>query len=145
MSNHRIHLKGPWQCEWLSPTDVPAASIQRVKMPIDWRSVFGEQAGRVVLRRKFHKPTNLDADETVFVVFDGISGRGDVRLDDQILGPVEETVTTLSFEITALLQPTNELLVELDFDPHRNPDTDGGLWGPVAIEIRSTEESQPDT
>lgn len=139
MPNHRIHLKGPWQCEWLSPADVPAASVQRVKMPSDWRSVFGEQAGRVLLRRKFHKPTNLDAEEIVSLVFDGIGGRGEVRLDDQLLGTVDETVTTLAFEITALLQPTNELLVELDFDPRQDPETAGGLWGPVAIEIRSTE------
>jgi hypothetical protein len=145
MPTHRMHLKGPWQCEWLSPADVSVASIERVKMPIDWRSVFGEQAGRARLRRKFHKPTNLDADERVFIVFDGIGGRGEVRLGDQVLGQVDETVSTASFEITAALQPANELLVDLEFDPSRHLEMAGGLWGPVAIEIRTAEESQPES
>jgi hypothetical protein len=152
MQRHRIHLKGPWECEWLEPIDrsndhlrspdrhrpgTAATPVSlRVKMPVDWRKVFGCVAGRIRFRRRFGRPTNLGPDERLFVVFDGIGGMGNVWLGRRKLGQVDSHQTTARFELTGLLETRNELVVELRFDPEQSPGQPGGLWGPVAIEIQ---------
>ncbi|MGH7129010.1 MAG: NRDE family protein, partial [Planctomycetaceae bacterium] len=82
-SIHRIHLRGPWDYEWLSTSAdsrIAVAPAGRMKMPASWRDRFGEAAGTVRFRRRFHRPTNLEPRERVFLVFDGIGGRGSVSL-----------------------------------------------------------------
>ena len=113
-------------------TNAPAG---RVKMPADWESLFGRQAGRVVFRRRFHRPTNLDPNERVLLVFEGVGGIARVELNGQALGTATDRETRTAFEITELLQPGNEISVDIEFDPVTSPSRRGGLWGPVAIEI----------
>jgi len=144
-----MHLKGPWQFEWIDqstpsgPSHVegensPLLRQGRAKMPADWRSLFGEASGCVRFRRRFHCPTNLEPREQVFIVFDGVGGAARVALNENLLGTSTHDGTTAEFDITDLLEPANELVVDLEFDTSRAEATDGGLWGPVAIEIRST-------
>jgi hypothetical protein len=155
MSVHRIQLKGPWEFEWLaaderSPSAGPARSSgpedelgarhlageHRVHMPATWQSLFGDAAGRARFRRRFNRPTNLDADERVFLVFDGISGAAEISLNGHGLGAVTGAAFSAEFEATPLLEPANVLLVELVFNPADHPEQPGGLWAPVALEIR---------
>lgn len=156
MPVHRMHLKGPWEYEVLSqssaleatggsaaaPTapashsDVPATGT--VRMPSTWEQSFGAFRGSVRFQRRFHAPTNLDENERVFVVFDGIGGAAHVVMNDHLLGEIPNPQSTAEFEVTALLQKNNRLQIEIRYEgtgcensPH------GGLWGPVALEIRS--------
>ncbi len=110
-------------------------------MPATWREMFGEQSGRATFRRHFQKPTNLDPHESVSIACDGVGGTGRVALNGRELGPVALTDHTFRFEITPLLQPRNELVVELAFDPDLNSKDAGGLWGFVAIEILAEQRS----
>ena len=139
MPVHRIHLKGPWEYEWLGPfwEDLPFEKRGRLRMPVSWESAFGRTVGMVRFSRRFHQPTNLDPHERVLLVFDGIGGQGTVRLNDNALGAVEASAGRLEFDVTENLRPSCELTVELEFDPAGQGKTPGGLWGPVAIEIRS--------
>lgn len=143
-----MNLKGPWDYEWLSghtprsepstgtpPGSAPAAG-GRIKLPAEWRSVFGSSAGTVRFRRRFGRPTNLDPDERVDLVFDGVGGAVRVLLNGQPLGLIRDTDAAARFDVTTLLQPRNEVTVDVAFDPSRHPDKPGGLWAAVALEIR---------
>jgi hypothetical protein len=146
MATHRMHLKGPWKFEWLtehSESSVPKTG--RVKMPVDWVTAFGMTTGSVRFRRRFHKPTNLDPDETVWIVLDGVGGAGPVSVNGTILGVVHSAEEPQKFDMTPLLQQASELIIELEFHPSAENSNLGGLFAPVAIEIvgPSTVEHNP--
>lgn len=134
---HRINLKGPWEYEWLTSTAVEFPLAGRVKMPGDWRAAFGDAAGRVRFRRPFHRPTNLDDDERVWIAFDGVGGIGTVAINGHALGPLTTSDSPQRFDVTAHLEPNSALVVELEFDPSQNATQPGGLFASVGIEIES--------
>ena len=141
MASHRINLRGPWDFLWLRSTDislVPISETGTVNMPKDWQSVFGLISGTSRFRRKFHRPTNLDPHEQVMIVFTEIRGAGTIRLNDQPVGSFTASERSVEFEITAFLKPFNELEVEIEFAAKQEPAEAGGLFGVVALEIRST-------
>ena len=86
---------------------------------------------------KFNQPTNLEAHEQVWVVFQDVRGIAWVDLNGQRLGGIAIGDDTAEFEITPHLALHNELVVEFTFWVGTPPDQPGGLWGPVALEIRS--------
>ena len=139
---YRMHLKGPWEFQWLSRVgeclDARRPGVlldgDRIKMPASWQDAFGAATGRVVFSRRFQKPTNLDDEEQVHVAFDGIGGAALIRLNDQPIGELTDVSETKSFDVTAHLKPTNVLSVEVSFEGRDQP---GGLWGAVAIEIHN--------
>ena len=148
MSPHRIHLKGPWHYEWVSPRLSVSNVVDRVEvgefpgegkvaMPASWQSIFGDVSGTVRFLRRFGRPTNLESDERVFIVFDGVGGSADIAVNDRKLGKFADPDRGIGFEVTNLLQESNQLVVELEFDVERAGGKPGGLWAPVAIEIRS--------
>jgi len=106
MYPHRIRLRGPWRCE---PSGFP---------------------GRVRFRRAFGYPGRIDAYERVWLTFAGIIGATEARLNNHLLGHL---ATASEFEVTPLLRPRNELVVEIDGDAEC-----GGLPGEVALEVRCT-------
>lgn len=144
---HRIHLRGPWDYEWLDGPHSPASSIssvvkpdlllpdQRIRMPADWFAAFGAVIGRVRFRRRFHAPTGLGPEDRVCLICDGLTGTGTVTMNSEQLGPAQQNEP---IEITARLQRFNELLIDLAVTA---PDAQGrsGLWGPVALEIHAVE------
>lgn len=145
---HRMHLKGPWDYEWVEgPTgsassaededmtmDSPLLTNFRVRMPSSIQEAFGNMSGRVVFRRRFQKPTNLDSNERVHIAFDGIGGRADISVNGTTLGSLSNNSETVSFDMTEVLEHSNELAVDLTivWDEDVEP---GGLFQPVAVEI----------
>jgi len=111
MHPHRIRLRGPWDCEPLpSGEDVP----QRRRF-----------------RRRFGYPGRIDNYERVWLTFAGVVGCASVWLNGQLLGRDEHS-SDFEYEVTALLKPRNEVIVET----HAPADT--GLPGEVAMEVRRT-------
>lgn len=144
---HRMHLKGPWQYEWIdgphdperpdqsqSVHDSPLLTGSRVKMPTSWQSAFGQKSGCIRFSRRFQRPTNLDDNERVHIAFDGIGGYAVIAINNEEIGRLSDSDETNSFDITEKLKPSNELTVELTFSPDEQRAT-GGLYLPVAIEI----------
>jgi hypothetical protein len=86
-------------------------------------------AGRVRFRRRFGCPTNLDADERVWLTLDAVADRAELTLNGTPLGGGGGP---LAFEVTALLRPRNELVIEVEGGEA------GGLCGEVALEVRRT-------
>ncbi len=150
--HHRMHLKGPWFYEWLdgphacgdgdedAAIDSPLLNDSRVRMPSSMNDSFGKVSGRIVFRRRFQRPTNLDDNERVHIAFDGIGGRADVAVNGHPLGSLKNNTETVSFDMTDLLEPSNELTVDLiiSWGEDQKP---GGLYEPVAIEIHIAPET----
>jgi beta-galactosidase/beta-glucuronidase len=139
MSIHRIHLKGPWDYEWVGDPLSDAAESGRVTMPADWASLFGPAGGRARFRRRFHSPTNLEPEDRVWLVFDGVGGHGTVVLNDEIIGRLRSSDEPQRLDVATRLRPFNAVLVELEFDPAVAANA-GGLYAPIAIEIESDHE-----
>ena len=120
---HRIRIRGPW-------TFVAAdGESGTVKLPAVWE----HRTTDVRFSRKFNWLAELDESETVFLVFAGYGGKGEVSLHDNKLGDL--TGEPVSFAITNLLQPSNPMEVSLSFTDLAE-DTPAGLWGDVFIEVR---------
>ena len=139
---YRMNLKGPWQYAWLTgptPAEALIASPQlltdsRVRMPAEWQSSFGVVAGKLRLSRRFHRPTNLTDLDRVHIGFAGVGGSATISLNDQPIGGVRNNEQPVSFDVTALLELSNVLTVDLTYDPQQDGPR-GGLWAPVSIEI----------
>ncbi len=133
MYPHRIRLRGPWDCEPLvGPPDRPLPPPRRMTLPCRWaESGLVDFAGRVLFRRRFGYPGRIDDYERVWLTFAGVEGEARAHLNGHFLGR-EDRPDGFEYEVTALLQPRNELAVEVT-----GPAT-GGLWGEVALEVRRT-------
>ena len=89
-------------------------------------------AGRVRFRRRFGYPGQIDDWERVWLTFEGASDRATIRLNGADLG-AHVGDGPFEFEVTRLLQPRNELVVDVEGTAER-----GGLWGETALEVRCT-------
>jgi len=153
---HVIRLRGPWEYEPLERfvrlVDGPYCSeteglppAGKVQLPCDWSATLGHDfRGRVRFTRHFNCPTNLDAEERVWLAFDGVDYQAQVLLNDHKLGWVQGYERPRRVEITTKLQPHNLLLVEVSLpasvfrDPDARPGragAAGGLIGEVRLEI----------
>lgn len=142
---HRIRLRGPWESEPVarlvrkedgglarSTDDLPPP--QRMTMPCHWRDAGLEDfAGIVRLRRRFGYPGRIDEYERVWLTFAQISGNATITLNSRQLGQISDGDTPCEFSVTKLLQPRNELVVDVE-----SLTDAGGLPGEVALEIRRT-------
>jgi hypothetical protein len=88
-------------------------------------------SGRVRFRRRFGYPGQIDAHERVWLTFGGVADQADLWLNRQPLGHMEGTTAEWEFDVTELLQPRNELVVEVT-----GQGDSGGLVGGVALEVR---------
>lgn len=138
MNTHTIRLLGPWQVEWLEPADAAGvyATPQNIDIPQDWSSLFGDRAGTARFRRWFNCPTGLGGEYIVSVVFNGVGGRGEVRINEAKLGMIGVGFDSIEFDISSHLRRRNELVVELTFDPKCSVPP-GGLYDIVALRIDS--------
>jgi len=137
MPTHRIQLRGPWEYRWLGtlPDELPFPAAGGVKMPADWQSLFGDRAGRARFSRRFNRPTNLEPHERVLIVLEHPVGRARLQLNDHELDTVSHATESARFDVTGILKPMNELVIDIELNPtrHANP---GELWRAVAIEIQ---------
>jgi hypothetical protein len=131
---HRIRLRGPWEGEPLARHGGGALpSPFRMTMPGRWAAAgLADFGGRVRFRRHFGYPGRIDAHERVWLTCAGADDRLEVWLNGTPLG-AHPGSAPLEWEVTALLRPRNELVVEVE-----GPAGRGGLWGEVALEVRCT-------
>lgn len=144
---HVMRLAGPWDYEVLragaSSLPSPAGSAHQ---PADWVTMLGEGfRGRVRCERRFHRPTNLDPRERVWIVIEGKGAAGRVLLNNEALGELHGWQQPAEFDLTSRLLPYNSLTIEVDCSVETvagsRPRLDrerltGGLLGDVRLEIR---------
>lgn len=139
---HQISLRGPWQYEWLSPPPDHQPPSGRCTLPLDWETEWGRVVGIVACHRWFHRPTNLETHETVWVIAEGVRGGRRVCLNGQLLEDLAADQSVVALEVTNRLQRRNQLSIELSVDPVSL--APAGLAGPVRLEIRTGDEANPD-
>lgn len=116
----------------------------RTRVPVTWTALLGTFRGRVEFRRRFHRPRQLDSAERVWLVFERTGCVARVSLNRTELlrqcGPA-----CFEFDLTPVLDSSNELLVEIDCPRAAESDesADGesadptiALSGTVALEVR---------
>jgi glycosyl hydrolase family 2 len=137
MYPHRIRLRGPWECTPLARTAGQASPLPapcRVTMPCRWRDAgLGDFSGCVRFVRRFGAPRQIEVHERVWLTFAGADAAATVWLNGALLGRHEGACDPFEFDITSLLQPRNELRVDVEGSAET-----GGMWGEVAVEIRCT-------
>jgi hypothetical protein len=155
---HVIRLGGPWEYEALARTRIAADGnriasrenlppVGRAHLPADWGAMLGSDfRGLVRYTRRFGLPTNLEPNDQVSLVIDGVDFLGSVRLNGTALGAVQGYNQPTAFEVRKLLAPRNVLLVEVELPAYELPSTGparpgreslpGGLIGEVRLEIR---------
>ena len=158
MYPHRIRLRGPWGFEPLSATRVGADGVRscagdcpppgKLKIPTSWAGTPLEGLhGSVRFRRTFRKPGTLDPDEHLRLVFGGVDYFAHVRLNGVSLGDHGGYFEPFGFDITPLVRPHNQLIVDVDrpreIDEGRtrlfqgNGDgAGGGIHDDVTLEVR---------
>src|SRR5436189_202502 len=127
MYPHRIRLRGPWEAE---PLD-PPCQARRMTLPARFCDGGLEMCHVVRFRRRFGRPRQIDAEERVWVIGEGLTGQADFHVNGQHLGTHAGAAGPFTFPITNLLRERNELTIDVAADG-----PDGGLWGDVALEIR---------
>ena len=134
---HIIRLRGRWEFRValrLGPDDTRELALPagRVEMPCDWSASLGADfCGRVVYRRPFNWTAALEPGQSVTLALDGVRQSAQVRLNGKSLGSIGPDPAWL--DVTSLLQPHNELLVDVEcVDTESGP---GGLTGEVRLEI----------
>ncbi len=155
---HAIRLRGPWDYEPLAFVVVGADGERResserlppagrVQLPADWGQTLGADfRGRVRYTRRFGLPTNLEPQEQVWLVMDGVDSFGAVALNDVPLGNVAGYGRPVEFHIGPLLQARNLLTIEVELPDYEagaaapprpgRENLPGGLIGEVRLEIR---------
>jgi len=163
MYPHRIHLRGPWDCEPLTRSTIHAdGRIEvidgalppacRLNMPCRWATGgLGLFSGQVRFRRRFQWPSAIDYYERLWLAFHGVDYFASVHLNGIELGQHAGAFDPFEFDITGIVQPRNELTVEVELPAtHPDaasqqrlvrggqacPDRNGGLWGNVQVEVR---------
>ncbi|RMG36371.1 MAG: hypothetical protein D6725_10680 [Planctomycetota bacterium] len=112
----------------------------RVRLPGDWRALFGNTAGRVRLWRRFGRPTHLQPGQSVQVVVPPAVGLLRVRVNERLergtdtRGAVSGFAAPVRLEVSHLLRTNNLLELWLELDPDRT-DAAGGLPAPIVLEI----------
>ncbi|MDX1948076.1 MAG: hypothetical protein SFU86_21940 [Pirellulaceae bacterium] len=107
---HTIRLRGPWHCQPLERAgEGPLPAAGTLAMPGDWSELLGADfRGRARLTRLFNRPTGLDELHRVWLVLDDAGHVSTLHLNGQELSrglPRQD--------ITALLNPRNELIIEI--------------------------------
>jgi hypothetical protein len=134
MYPHRIRLRGPWEFEPLSTADEPAKLPQRGRVVLPAQIDDGPLAGlhgKVRFLRPFGAPSRLDDSERLWLTIHGLGLRADIGLNDSPLGTIEPTSEPVELEIGRILQPRNELAVDIDIRDCRT-----WPWQEIALEIR---------
>ncbi|MGD9854935.1 MAG: hypothetical protein AB7U20_08280 [Planctomycetaceae bacterium] len=145
---HWIRLRGPWEVAWMTPPLDDAARSEvasgKIRLPAEWRDLFGHRVGTARFSRRFQRPTNLDDEERVIVTLCEVRCAATAKLNglpliplaipigDPASAPSEEA---LSFDITGQMLATNQLELELTVTTTELTTGACGLWKPVFLEI----------
>ncbi len=108
------------------------AGRHRIRLRAPWAA--REEPQGTVLRRRFHRPTGLDAGTRVFLVLEAVSATLRLELNGAPLGE-SEGETGAEFELTGRLASFNELAVIVLGEAPHEPAKD--LPFQAALEVRS--------
>lgn len=107
-AEHIIRLRGPWT--FLIESGQPTENVRQPftkPLPESWR----QEPGAIVAKRKFNSPSGLSPVEVVCLVIHRRGTLDHVLLNDEPLPIEDPAANPLSWNITRLLVPFNELRI----------------------------------
>jgi hypothetical protein len=135
ISEHRIRLRGGWECHPASGDDEPT---RRVTLPFVWPA----DASRTVrLVRPFNRPPIDPARESLVLELDQVEGLAALLLNDRELARPPRGTSRVVISLDGPLPARNELVLEVEPPAVGNP---GSTWGMVALVIRPAGANGPD-
>jgi hypothetical protein len=145
-----IRLQGPWQFAWIphpegsqNPGGSSSLLSGTIRLPASSEELIRCRSGTLRLARNFQQPTNLDPEERVLLLLPPGCRPSRARLNEQPMTLSHQIGTRVASDLTALLRPSNELVLEFDVttdDPPPvtdlsrpillgiMPDYDGSWW-----------------
>ncbi|MGD8244831.1 MAG: glycoside hydrolase family 2 TIM barrel-domain containing protein [Anaerolineae bacterium] len=165
-ARERLSLDGTWSflfdpagspADRNTPPDVTKSGWRSVVVPAPWQAQFEdlrERGGVAWYWRTFETPPAWTGEESILLHFGATDYHARVWLNGVFLGDHEGGYLPFEFEVGSMLQPTNDLIVEvidpsddpqryLDFPlveiPHGKQSWYGqssGIWQPVWLERR---------
>jgi hypothetical protein len=140
---HVIRLRAAWEVEpiarWhagrMQAVDA-APQNRRIHVPHDWRKLLGPDfVGIARYSRHFNMPDRLANHERLWLCCREAYESGQISLNGNCLGSVDGRGAGAEFDITALLEPRNRLVIDVQSRDSSRP---CGLTGEVWLEVRST-------
>lgn len=111
MYPHSIRLRGPWEFQTLD--DEPRTGS--MTLGTFWHhGPLPDYWGQVALRRRFNWIAKIADDEIVWLCVDRCIGRATFQLNGRQLGAGSSIWGECRFDVTELLRPSNELVIQLD-------------------------------
>ncbi|QDV66540.1 hypothetical protein Poly24_02270 [Rosistilla carotiformis] len=132
---HTIRLRGPWK---LTPLEAPNAQPLPGQIGQSWDRFIEGYAGPVLYVRHFNRPTGLSTEDRVELAITDCVGTAHVSLNETPLANFAAEQTPFRIDITAHLQLSNQLAIEII--PPALP-CPAGITGDVQLEIHSGEGS----
>lgn len=131
MPEHRIRLRGGWDCLARVGDDPEGAEVvSRVDLPVAWPA----DAPRLVrLARQFGRPPVDAARERVDLELRHVPGLKAATLNGRPVAPGVVAGDDWSIPLGEPLLPRNGLILDVELGPDAPPDSP---WGEVAIVIR---------
>jgi hypothetical protein len=129
MRQHRIRLRGGWECDWPSDDNRP----RRLTLPL---AFLAGDSTRIRLVRSFQKPP-IDADrETLWLELEDVPGLVSVTLNGAELARPDPGTRSLCPRLDPDLPPRSQLVLDVDAVLLQNALAAGSLWGSIALVIR---------
>lgn len=122
-----VVLSGPWQLRPVDdfldayPDEGDDGWHEQV-LPAHWQDLpaLETHTGKVVYRKTFHFSPSDGQPRRRWLRLRGVFYRYRIRLNGQLVGAAEGYFFPQEFEVTALLQPENELIIEVDSPVERS-------------------------
>jgi hypothetical protein len=130
MSEHRIRLRGGWECREVGPT---ASKVERIELPLH---LSADVAGRLRLTRRFGRPPLEPGRQRLILEMDQVAGTRSITLNGEPIAAVSPETAQYAIELTKLAE-RNVLVLEIDTpSPGASPAGSGEHWGVIALVIQ---------
>ena len=130
MSEHRIRLRGGWECRGRVDDDSPEV-VRRIDLPVVWPEDFPKV---VYLTRQFGKPPVDRSKESVSLEFLNVPGLRSVRLNGREIRTESRSESGFAYPLEETILPRNGLMLEVE-RPQATGET-SMFWGEIAIVIQ---------
>ena len=131
MPEHRIRLRGGWECHYREGDDDAPEVFSRVDLPAPSAA---DLPARFRLTRQFGRPPVDLRNEGVTLVMRNVHGLKSARLNGRPITPSSTPGGEWSVDLAEPLLPRNGLVLEVELDePTRSA---GVAWGEIALVIR---------
>ena len=129
MPEHRIRLRGGWECHYRDGDDEDAPEAhRRVDLPAASSAEF---PARFRLTRQFGRPPVDPRSESVTLEMRNVDGLKAARLNGRPIAPTQSEDRAWSVDLAEPLLPRNGLVLEIDLAPE-----DRSAEGPLGARSR---------